>query len=1399
MEKLYLLFSIVLILSFSIVSAELEVGSKESLGSGGVIIQLTNLCPVNQVVSGFDPQGDIICVADQIGPGGETDTNASTECSGDEVLLGNTTCKSIATIGGTGGIDIATILANFLRINASNANQQLNFQQQNLADIQNITLNGTLCLDDSCNHALLSNINPVTRFNGIAEDALWFRIEGSRPEGHIGFINSFNNLTLSWSQVGKNNSFSGSGNSLGIIPNYWGFENFTSADNTINMTALSNYITICDTFGGEFFAPEDVCRFNADTRGRGMPLLFTGDLEVWRQIVTHQGITSLGDAEYFMQGFNFDIVNGSLHQRTSRIELVGFGPGVNVTRLNANFNEGVLAPFILTTSGGGASEWTVESDVSCHQDDCARAQAGAGSPLRIMKADFSTEDLDATHLSFWITTLNINAGDLLNVTMNNNVDSGSVDLFSTSSVISDEQQNISLPSSMDDQTNITIFFRFNANNPINEEVFVDEIIVLGNSTTDTTANVTRLDTIILLGDGSQEIRWNDTSKVLQLPGDVSFINVTETNLNITGSIILNNQQITDWDNVSLFDQNVLLRNGSRTLTGPWDAGNNITSPFFIGSGAFLHSVNETDTLQSVTNRNGTTSNNISVYGFSTGDILAGEIDARFGLDNGAISIGDAELFMSNMFIGAGLNLNGTLVIRNTDGDSSIKFAWAGANNKIRLAIPMEGTPYALYNPRSEMIGGKLGQAFDDGIINCTAQGYNSIDCSTDVSGADLGLQDDFELHGSIFGGNTTTGDRRTWNITDDGNFTTEGSITADTYFGDGSQLTGINTGNPFDQSVNTTDNVTFHNVSLSGNLSVGFITSPAPAINFNKPIRFTDIVGAIRCKNDGLCSLGVSNVRFSDVFSFNFTASNRINVDDIFSLDEKAFFNYSEFAKGYLVLDGNGDYLNASVPAINLTGGTLSAWVRFPTGSTTDGVTRQFVSLGIPGDNTNRFELRKNAGNNELTFGYRANSNNDNPTVTGFNRENTWTHITGVYNASSVSVYLDGVLNITIAKDNDFTADTFTRIAIGENAQSGGQFWKGDVDEVMYFNHSLLASEIVLLNNSGRNNQTFTDDNLAVWYQLNIDGRDKFGVHDGELIDNAFIMKTSVGEAFNVKNLGIEQDLVIGRNLFGDGYMISEDGNAEFNKNGDFGGNITIGSTRVFLTSTSSPVSIRTTQTDVDLNLRADGVTYITLDANGNQINLESGVNVIAESGIRIGSDSAGKEIDDSSQGSISSTLFIGDEEIDTSIPSDERTKQNITSTSTNLNELQNLNIIDHNYNKSVYNKSGRFTSLLAQDIQLIYPEYIKNFTIMKKESQPIMGEVCEEFEGELTCKNEVVNMTEEITEDYLMIDYDRFIPKILKWVQDLFNWNEEQDTRTSYLESELCKKDSSYGFCPKL
>ena len=463
-------------------------------------------------------------------------------------------------------------------------NVDLDMMEFNITNVTNIILEDKVCLDENCELFMKRN-DEGNPFNGISLDAIWFSHEEISTEGDIAFLGTQENETLFWWQVGSNNSYSGTGNTFGVIPNYWGTENFTEVDNKINMTKLSDYLTICDTFGSDFFSNGDVCRFSADTRGRGMPLLFTGDLEVWRQSVFHQGVLSFGDAEFIMNGFNFDIVNGSLHPRTTRIETVGFILNDNVTTFNVNFDSGSLSPFIQVT-GGGAVDWTVESDPSCHQDLCARALGGSGSPLRLMEANFSAFELDNLNLSFWITSV-ISGSDNLSVDVNNNEGSGNVTIFTTSSSLSDVLQTFILPVSMNNKSAVTIRVSFTGNNPIADIVFIDEITVNANATGNTQANLTRFDTEILLGEGLFRIFWNGSTNTLSLPGNITVENIVNLT---TQSINLRGETITNWDNVSDFDNNVLLRNGSRTLTANWNIGafsiNGGGDIFLSGVGSF---------------------------------------------------------------------------------------------------------------------------------------------------------------------------------------------------------------------------------------------------------------------------------------------------------------------------------------------------------------------------------------------------------------------------------------------------------------------------------------------------------------------------------------------------------------------------------------------------------------------------------------------------------------------------------------------------------------------------------------------------------------------------------------------------------------------------------------------
>lgn len=145
---------------------------------------------------------------------------------------------------------------------------------------------------------------------------------------------------------------------------------------------------------------------------------------------------------------------------------------------------------------------------------------------------------------------------------------------------------------------------------------------------------------------------------------------------------------------------------------------------------------------------------LHVAGWSTGDVLADEIDLFVGDGAyGSMAIGDSVEIAVLDGVGqiGSLNLSNVMLIRHFEdvvmNNISLLFT---SQNQVRLAIPISGVDFATYNPRSQMIGGDLGQQNENDIIRCSQQGYDLIDCDTAGTGADLGVQDDLQVRGDSF-------------------------------------------------------------------------------------------------------------------------------------------------------------------------------------------------------------------------------------------------------------------------------------------------------------------------------------------------------------------------------------------------------------------------------------------------------------------------------------------------------------------------------------------------------------------------------------------------------------------------------------------------------------------------
>ncbi len=101
------------------------------------------------------------------------------------------------------------------------------------------------------------------------------------------------------------------------------------------------------------------------------------------------------------------------------------------------------------------------------------------------------------------------------------------------------------------------------------------------------------------------------------------------------------------------------------------------------------------------------------------------------------------------------------------------------------------------------------------------------------------------------------------------------------------------------------------------------------------------------------------------------------------------------------------------------------------------------------------------------------------PAVMGLN---TWYHIVGVYDGSSIKVYINGVLQATTAATGALSQSTGTALFIGENPTWTGRYFDGTIDEVRIWNIARNATEIL-------NNMTAeisaTETGLVAYYKMN--------------------------------------------------------------------------------------------------------------------------------------------------------------------------------------------------------------------------------------------------------------------------------------------------------------------------
>lgn len=73
--------------------------------------------------------------------------------------------------------------------------------------------------------------------------------------------------------------------------------------------------------------------------------------------------------------------------------------------------------------------------------------------------------------------------------------------------------------------------------------------------------------------------------------------------------------------------------------------------------------------------------------------------------------------------------------------------------------------------------------------------------------------------------------------------------------------------------------------------------------------------------------------------------------------------------------------------------------------------------------------------------------------------DDQWYHVVGVYDESKLSVYVNGLLDVSEAAAGRIRANN-SKVCIGQNEQAKGSAWNGLIDDVTIFNHALNEYEI---------------------------------------------------------------------------------------------------------------------------------------------------------------------------------------------------------------------------------------------------------------------------------------------------------------------------------------------------
>jgi len=164
---------------------------------------------------------------------------------------------------------------------------------------------------------------------------------------------------------------------------------------------------------------------------------------------------------------------------------------------------------------------------------------------------------------------------------------------------------------------------------------------------------------------------------------------------------------------------------------------------------------------------------------------------------------------------------------------------------------------------------------------------------------------------------------------------------------------------------------------------------------------------------------------------------------------------------GALQLNGTSDYVNCSNDAVfDITEQvTLSVWV-----NTNDAGNGQHNPYITKGDTT--YGLKHHTSNGIEVFIYDGDWYQARSDALDSSFNSIWHHVAGTYDGIQLKLYIDGALQTTSDHVGSIATNQFA-VNIGRNSEAeaddGGRFYEGAIDDVRIYNRVLSSAEIAYL------------------------------------------------------------------------------------------------------------------------------------------------------------------------------------------------------------------------------------------------------------------------------------------------------------------------------------------------